>query len=414
MRGGDGAVWPAVVVASAVLLLFSTGGAAIKATDLSGIQVACLRSGIAALALPAMIPGARKGWSRRTWAVGVAFAVTLILFVQANKLTTAANSIFLQSTAPFYLLLLGPVLLREPIRRRDLTFMGVVAAGMALVFVSVEEPRATATSPALGNGMALLSGVGWALTVAGLRWLARSSEANGAAAAAAAVAGNAIAFAACLPAVALDPGVPAGDWPVIVYLGVIQIGSRTSSWSGPSGRRCPGGVARARRGAVPEPGVGLGGPRRGARRAGAGQRGAHPGRNPHPHAPRGPAAANGPGRGAPAGAGRRRGSRFGLVITLLQLERCPWCAAVRQALANVDAQYQAIEVPRDRAERHLVVALSGQPLVPVIVDGETVVWDSRRIVRYLYETYGGSGRARSASELPDDVGGIRRLTPPSD
>jgi len=224
MRGGDGAVWPAVVVASAVLLLFSTGGAAIKATDLSGIQVACLRSGIAALALPAMIPGARKGWSRRTWAVGVAFAVTLILFVQANKLTTAANSIFLQSTAPLYLLLLGPVLLREPIRRRDLTFMGVVAAGMALVFVSVEEPRATATSPALGNGMALLSGVGWALTVADLRWLARSSEADGAAAAAAAVAGNAIAFAACLPAVALEPGVPAGDWPVIVYLGVIQIG----------------------------------------------------------------------------------------------------------------------------------------------------------------------------------------------
>jgi glutaredoxin 3 len=97
------------------------------------------------------------------------------------------------------------------------------------------------------------------------------------------------------------------------------------------------------------------------------------------------------------------------VITLLQLERCPWCAAVRQGLANVGAEYQKVEVSRDRAERHLVGALSGQRLVPVIVDGDVVVWDSRRIVRYLYETYGGSDRARSASELPGDVGGLRRL-----
>ena len=97
------------------------------------------------------------------------------------------------------------------------------------------------------------------------------------------------------------------------------------------------------------------------------------------------------------------------MITLLQLERCPWCAAARQGLANVDQDYQVVEVPRDRDERHLVRALSGQPLVPVIVDGDTVVWDSRRIVRYLYETYGGSDRSRSASELPDDVGGVRRL-----
>jgi glutaredoxin 3 len=97
------------------------------------------------------------------------------------------------------------------------------------------------------------------------------------------------------------------------------------------------------------------------------------------------------------------------VITLLQLERCPWCAAARQGLANVNADYQVVEVPRDRAERHLVTALSGQRLVPVIVDDDTVVWDSRRIVRYLYETYGGPERAGSASELPLDVGGIRRL-----
>lgn len=97
------------------------------------------------------------------------------------------------------------------------------------------------------------------------------------------------------------------------------------------------------------------------------------------------------------------------MITLFQLEKCPWCAAARQGLANVDAEYQIVNVPREREKRHMVEALSGQRLVPVLVDDDIVVWDSRRVVRYLYETYGGSDRSRSASELPDDVGGLRKL-----
>lgn len=208
------------VVAAAVL--FSTGGAAIKAVDLSGLGVACLRSGIAAAALFLMIPGARRGWSWRTLLVGVAFAATLILFVQANKLTTSANTIFLQSTSPLYLLLLGPVLLREPVHRRDLVFMAVLAAGMALFFISSEDAVDTATNPALGNVLALCSGVGWALTVAGLRWVGRGPHPAGAGAAA--VAGNAIAFVVCLPAVATGPAPEAADWVWLIYLGVFQIG----------------------------------------------------------------------------------------------------------------------------------------------------------------------------------------------
>lgn len=97
------------------------------------------------------------------------------------------------------------------------------------------------------------------------------------------------------------------------------------------------------------------------------------------------------------------------MITLFQLEKCPWCAAARQGLANVNAEYQIVNVPREREKRHMVEAISGQRLVPVLVDDDTVVWDSRRVVRYLYETYGGSERSRSINELPDDVGGTRKL-----
>src|SRR6202012_3136631 len=97
----------------------STGGAAIKACTLSSWQVAGFRSGIAAVALWFALPAARHGWTGRTWLTGLAYASTMILFVLANKLTTSANAIFLQSTAPVYLLLLGPFALREPIAKID-------------------------------------------------------------------------------------------------------------------------------------------------------------------------------------------------------------------------------------------------------------------------------------------------------
>ena len=69
--------------------------------------------------------------------------------------------------------------------------------------------------------------------------------------------------------------------------------------------------------------------------------------------------------------------------------KCPWCAAARQGIDNVGVQVELIEVPYPREDRDEVEAISGQRKVPVLVDGETVVVDSRQIVRYLYEKYGG-------------------------
>jgi drug/metabolite transporter (DMT)-like permease len=208
------------VIAAAVL--FSTGGAAIKGTGLSGIQVACLRSGVAAVALALMLPRALGRFSWRVAAVGVVYAGTLIAFVTANKLTTSANTIFLQSTAPLYILLLAPVLLGERARRHDIVVMAVMALGLSLFFVDPGRPAATAPHPLAGNLVALASGVGWAFTLMGLRWLGRE-ERGGDAAAAATIAGNAIAFVVCLP-LAVPVSGDAGDWALVVYLGVVQIG----------------------------------------------------------------------------------------------------------------------------------------------------------------------------------------------
>jgi drug/metabolite transporter (DMT)-like permease len=212
----------------AAAVLFSTGGMAIKACALSGWQVACFRSGLGALTLLVLIPGARRSWSPRTLLVGVAYAATLCLYVLSNKLTTASNTIFLQSTAPLYLLLVSPLLLKEPIRGRELLFLAAMALGLSLFFWGREAPQTTAPDPALGNVLAAVSGLTWALTVAGLRWLARTEGRVGGspagAAAGAAVAGNLLVCLVCLPLALPVEGAATADWLWVGYLGVVQIG----------------------------------------------------------------------------------------------------------------------------------------------------------------------------------------------
>lgn len=220
-------------------VLFSTGGAAIKAATLTGWQVASFRSGVAAVAVWLLVPAARRRWTGRVLAVAAVYAATMVLFVVANKLTTAANTIFLQSTAPLYVLLAGPTLLGERVTRADLALIAAVALGMALFFVAGDAPQATAPDPMRGNVVAALSGVAWAGTVLGLRWVGRAPtsvartadeapteapSAAGDAALATVVAGNVLACLLALPLALPVHDVSAADALVVGYLGVVQIG----------------------------------------------------------------------------------------------------------------------------------------------------------------------------------------------
>jgi len=206
----------------AAAILFSTGGAAIKACSLSNWQVAGFRSGIAALVLYIALPDARRHWTGRTWLIGLAYAATMILFVLANKLTTSANAIFLQSTAPLYLLLLGPLVLREPIRKVDLAVISTVAAGATLLLFGTVASAATAPNPGRGNLMALAAGATWGLTITGLRWMGKHRDHTNSSEAIV-IAGNLIAFAVCLPtAVPVEHARPA-DVALLLYLGLFQI-----------------------------------------------------------------------------------------------------------------------------------------------------------------------------------------------
>ncbi|HET6221279.1 MAG TPA: DMT family transporter, partial [Dongiaceae bacterium] len=207
-----------MLLAAAVLL--STGGAAIKLTHLTAWQVASFRSGIAALVLLWLLPASRHELNRRALVTGIAYAGTMILFVLANKLTTAANAIFLQSTAPLYLALLAPWLLGEPTERRDLIVMAAMGLGLGLFFVGEQPVFSTAPEPLRGNLIAMFSGVTWALTVMGVRWISRDPQRS---IGGMLVAGNALACIVCLPLAVPVHGAGMTDLAVVTYLGVFQI-----------------------------------------------------------------------------------------------------------------------------------------------------------------------------------------------
>jgi len=206
------------IIAAAVL--FSTGGAAIKWCGFGAWQLAACRATIAMTTIFVLLPEARRGWSWRTVIVGFAYAATTLLYVQANKHTTAASAIFLQSTSPLFILLLAPLLLGEHATRRDVAQMVVMGAGMVLFLFGMDQPSATAPNPALGNVLAAICAVTWTFTVIGYRWIVS----RGSSVAAAAVSGNLTAATiSWIMAQPLASGRPA-DWAVVVFLGVCQLG----------------------------------------------------------------------------------------------------------------------------------------------------------------------------------------------
>jgi drug/metabolite transporter (DMT)-like permease len=205
-------------------LLFSTGGAAIKGNALTSWQVTSFRSLIAVIVLSLLFPRARHGWSPRLVLLGLCYAVTLITFVAATRLTTAANAIFLQATAPAYLVVLSPLLLREHLKKSDAFLLAGCALGMAMFFIAAEPPRATAPDPFLGNLIAVFCGVTWALTMLGLRSMARQGTDGGVSSMSMVITGNWLTFLLALPAALPLPAFRLHDLIAILWLGIFQVG----------------------------------------------------------------------------------------------------------------------------------------------------------------------------------------------
>ncbi len=196
----------------AAAALWSTAGAAMKLCGLDGMQIAGGRSLVSGLFLLAVLPEARRRPGRRVALAVVAYAATVILFAVANKLTTAANAIFIQDSAPLWVLLLSPALLGERASRGQLLAVPVYGLGLALFFLDELSP-----GQLTGNLVALASGLAFALCIVGLR---RAREDGPAAL----VLGNLLAAAVALPLWPSGPAARPLDLALVAYMGVFQLG----------------------------------------------------------------------------------------------------------------------------------------------------------------------------------------------
>jgi glutathione S-transferase len=79
------------------------------------------------------------------------------------------------------------------------------------------------------------------------------------------------------------------------------------------------------------------------------------------------------------------------MLELYQFESCPYCVSVRETLDDLGLDYLVRTVPSDLARRDRVRQISGQPLVPVLVDTDRaqVIHESRDIIAYLRQHYAG-------------------------
>jgi DME family drug/metabolite transporter len=200
----------------AAAIIWSTGGLFIIWTSLSGLELSFGRSLLAAITVAIFTQREGFGLNPVTAVASLLYAALLMLFVLATKATTAANAIFLQYTAPVYVLVLEPLLYREKFRRRDLVTVVFCVIGMSLFFVGKLRPQ-----DVTGNLLALGSGVCFAFYFL----LLRHSRARDVNRASSVIYGNLIIVMIAAPAGLIAfQHLSVKDGFCVLYLGVVQIG----------------------------------------------------------------------------------------------------------------------------------------------------------------------------------------------
>ena len=202
----------AVLLLVITSLLWSLGGVLLKSVEWHPMAKAGARSGIAAIVIFAWMRRPKFSWSANQILGAAAYVGTVCFLVVATDLTSAANAIFLQYTAPAYVAVLGARMLGERTRASDWACITLAIAGVGLL---CRDGLAADNMPGILAGLA--SGLSMALMVLFLR-----REKDGSPMASLLL-GNIAAAVIGLPfGIGKMPGT--GEWGILIALGVVQLG----------------------------------------------------------------------------------------------------------------------------------------------------------------------------------------------
>lgn len=193
-------------------VMWSLGGILIKLVNSNALAIAGTRSAIASLIIWIYLKKPKFTWSAAQIGAALAYTGTVIFFVSANKLTTAANAILLQYTAPIYVAILGAWLLKEKVKPYDWAAILLTLGGMVLFFIDGLN-----TSNFMGDVCALLSGVCFATFAVFMRMQKHESPLESV------LLGNVLTSLIGLPF--LTSAMPdAKGWLGLILLGAVQLG----------------------------------------------------------------------------------------------------------------------------------------------------------------------------------------------
>ena len=193
-------------------ILWSTGGLMIKSTTWQPLAIMVGRNIFSSIVLLVFLRRLPTHWTRWKIIAAVSHLLTAFLFISSTKLTTAANAIFLQYTAPLYIVLLGFWFLREKPTRTDWLSMPVIFLGMFLFFGDK-----LSLAGLKGNLLAALSGLTMASMTVALR-----AQKDGTPAESILIA-QLFTVVVGWPLLFREAWTPT-NWLIVAYLGVFQIG----------------------------------------------------------------------------------------------------------------------------------------------------------------------------------------------
>lgn len=203
----------ATILLALTAVLWSTGGLLIKSVQWDPIAIAGMRSAIASLLLLALSGKPKFTWSRAQIGGAIAYMATVVLFVMATKMTSAANAILLQYTGPIYVALFGRWYLGERTTRLDWITIGVVLVGMGMFFMD-----SLSTEGMAGNLIAIASGVAFAWLALFLRKQKNERPEDSI------LLGNWLAALVAIPFM-MSSGMPSTEsWIGMGLLGIVQLG----------------------------------------------------------------------------------------------------------------------------------------------------------------------------------------------
>jgi drug/metabolite transporter (DMT)-like permease len=194
-------------------VLWSLGGAFIKELELHPLTIVFYRSFFAYSFFALFV---RRGRWVFGWPLLVSVAsytAAISSFVWANKLTTAANAIVLQYTAPIFVFLFLRIFFVESIHARDVSSLIAGMVGVAVIFVGTGGG-----SDATGVSVAVLSGFLFAVYMTNLRALREMAPVN------LTLANNLACWLILSPFIVPHAAVSAAQIAALVAMGVIQLG----------------------------------------------------------------------------------------------------------------------------------------------------------------------------------------------